>query len=142
MTDAQAAPDQERAYADACAAEFLTAQQNKALVARFFSEAFDRNNPAVVDELIDPAYAFNGHATTPDQTRNWVVGLHARFNDMHFEVLDLLAEGDKVAIRWRMTGTTPVGQRVTDTGTNVITVRDGRAVSNWQTGGNSPSLVR
>ena len=67
-------------------------------------------------------------------------GLYAAFPDLRMEVLDVLGEGDTVAVHWHMTGTfagpgqfngvDPTGARVDLTGVDVITVKDGRIVRN------------
>ena len=56
------------------------------------------------------------------------------------EVLDLIATGEKVAVRWRMTGTfdgdakfegaVATGARIDITGCDVLTVRDGKIQRN------------
>ncbi len=56
------------------------------------------------------------------------------------EVVDLLASGDKVAVRWHMTGTfsgdasfegaIATGAKIDITGCDVLTVRDGKIVHN------------
>ena len=61
--------------------------------------------------------------------------------DLRMEVLDVIGEGDKVAVHWRMNGTfagpgqfngiDPTGARLDGlTGVDVITMRDGRIVRN------------
>ncbi|HEX8205798.1 MAG TPA: MBL fold metallo-hydrolase [Solirubrobacteraceae bacterium] len=61
--------------------------------------------------------------------------------DLRMEVLDVLGEGDKVAVHWRMSGTfagpgqfngiDPTGARLDGlTGVDVITMRDGKIVRN------------
>jgi glyoxylase-like metal-dependent hydrolase (beta-lactamase superfamily II)/predicted ester cyclase len=67
-------------------------------------------------------------------------GLNGAFPDAAMEVLDVLGDGDTVAVHWRMTGTfagpgrfngiDPTGARIDLRGVDVITVRDGRIVRN------------
>lgn len=64
----------------------------------------------------------------------------AAFPDFRFEVLDIIAEGDRAAAHWRMSGTfagpgsfqglEPIGARVDVRGVDVVTVRGGRIVRN------------
>jgi glyoxylase-like metal-dependent hydrolase (beta-lactamase superfamily II)/predicted ester cyclase len=61
---------------------------------------------------------------------------YAAFPDLRFEVLDVLAEGERASVRWRATGThagpasflgfAPTGARVDTEGVDVVWVRDGR----------------
>ena len=76
----------------------------------------------------------------PDTYRAWFGNLFEAFPDFRFEILDLVAEGDKAAVRWHATGTfngaakfegmLPTGESVDITGCDVVTVRDGRIQRN------------
>jgi steroid delta-isomerase-like uncharacterized protein len=71
----------------------------------------------------------------PDTYRQWFGSLFAAFPDFRFEVLDLVAEGEKAAVRWRATGTfdgpakfqglRANGSSVDITGCDLLTIRDG-----------------
>jgi predicted ester cyclase len=58
---------------------------------------------------------------------------------MHVTIDDLVAEGDKVAARYKWTGThqgifngiPPTGKRVTITGLDLWRLRDGKCVEHW-----------
>lgn len=77
----------------------------------------------------------------PDGIRRYFSSLFAAVPDWRFEVLDMVAQGDKVAVRWRADGTfdgtgellgfAPNGRRVELEGADVLTVADGRIVSNY-----------
>jgi glyoxylase-like metal-dependent hydrolase (beta-lactamase superfamily II)/ketosteroid isomerase-like protein len=66
--------------------------------------------------------------------------MNAAFPDLRMEVLDVLGEGDKVAVHWRLTatfagpgtfnGVEPTGAPLSLTGVDVITMRDGKIVRN------------
>jgi steroid delta-isomerase-like uncharacterized protein len=61
------------------------------------------------------------------------------FPDMHFTVHDIIAEGDKVAARWTLTGThkgefrgtPPTNKKVTLWGINIDRVAGGKFVEGW-----------
>ncbi|HEV3002180.1 MAG TPA: MBL fold metallo-hydrolase [Solirubrobacteraceae bacterium] len=67
-------------------------------------------------------------------------GLYAAFPDLRMEALEVVGEGDTVAVHWRLRGTfagperfngiEPTGARLDLRGVDVITVRDGRIVRN------------
>jgi predicted ester cyclase len=77
----------------------------------------------------------------PDGIRNYFSSLFAAVPDWRFEVLDMVAEGDRVAVRWRADGTfdgtgdllgfAPNGKPIEFEGADVLTVEDGRIVSNF-----------
>jgi steroid delta-isomerase-like uncharacterized protein len=75
-----------------------------------------------------------GELRGPDETREFFGDLFAAFPDMQFEVLDLIADGDKVAVRWRSKGTfcgaafqniDPTGARLDLEGIDLLTIEDG-----------------
>jgi predicted ester cyclase len=113
-----------------------TSDHNKALTVKFFEQVFNEGNFAIIDDMIGPDYTYNGHATTGEQTKAWANGLRSRFPDLHFTIEAILAEDEKVALRWRMVGTDKqTGHRVTTSGTNILFIVDGKAISNDQGGG-------
>ncbi|MGH2980519.1 MAG: ester cyclase, partial [Solirubrobacterales bacterium] len=72
--------------------------------------------------------------------REWFGNLFRAFPDWKFEVLDIVAEGDKAAVRWRARGTfdgdarfegmDPNGASVDVEGCDMVTVRDGKLIDN------------
>jgi predicted ester cyclase len=62
------------------------------------------------------------------------------FDDLQFKVIDQVAEGDRVANRWELTGTNR-GRQVKLWGITLSRLRDGRIVEDW-TGFDSLELVR
>jgi steroid delta-isomerase-like uncharacterized protein len=76
----------------------------------------------------------------PEELQAWFRGLFTAFPDFRFEVLDVMAGGEKAAVRWRATGTfdgtatfqglRPNGRSVDVEGCDVLTVRGGRIVRN------------
>jgi steroid delta-isomerase-like uncharacterized protein len=61
------------------------------------------------------------------------------FPDLHFTIEDMVAEGDKVVVRWIVRGThrgtfqdiPPTGKAVTLTGISLFRVANGRGVEVW-----------
>lgn len=62
------------------------------------------------------------------------------FSDLRFEVLDQVAEDDRVASRWELTGTNR-GRQVRLWGITLSHLRDGRIVEDWS-GFDSMELLR
>lgn len=73
--------------------------------------------------------------TVPDDLYAWFGSLFTAFPDFSFEVLDVIAGSEKVAVRWHATGTfngsgkfeglLPNGRSVDVEGCDVLTIRDG-----------------
>jgi hydroxyacylglutathione hydrolase len=75
-----------------------------------------------------------GELSVPDELRAFFEGLFKAVPDNTFEVLDLVAEENKVAVRWRSTGTfcggpfqgiEPTGARIGLEGIDLLTIEDG-----------------
>jgi predicted ester cyclase len=119
-------------------------EENKAIVRRLLAEV-DRGNLAVVDE----AYATSYVDHTPSAIRSLAPGIDgvkkafaiflSAFPDSRHEIEDLIAEGDRVVVRLRASGThtgelmgvPPTGKRVTMTGIAIYRLAGGRIVERW-----------
>jgi len=76
----------------------------------------------------------------PEDLRTWFGNLFASFPDFSFEVLEVIAAGEKAAVHWHATGSfdggprfeglIPNGKVVDVQGCDVLTVRDGKVVHN------------
>jgi predicted ester cyclase len=69
----------------------------------------------------------------------WFETAQLAFPDVHFDVLDMIAEDDKVVTRWRYRATNtgpflgrpPTGRAVTDEGITTLRFEDGKVVEEW-----------
>ncbi|HEY4176256.1 MAG TPA: ester cyclase [Kofleriaceae bacterium] len=106
-------------------------RDNKHVVMAFFDALNDKKLEVL------PTLA---HPELPGGTAGLQVGLGALLSavpDIRYTLHDVLAEGDKVAVRWSWTGTQSApfrnypasGARVTDGGFGVFGVRDGKLAS-------------
>jgi steroid delta-isomerase-like uncharacterized protein len=76
----------------------------------------------------------------PEGIREWFSNTFRAVPDFQMEIVDLVASGEKVAVRWHMTGTfsgdakfegaIATGAKIEITGCDVLTVRDGKIVHN------------
>ena len=118
----------------------MSIEENKAVVRRFFEELLSRDDIAVADELLSPGFRFY-FAGSPDPMnlesyKEFLVARRAAFPDRCFVVEDMIAEGDKVSVRFTMRGThkgefrgiAPSGKEVTMTGIDTIRLSDGKMV--------------
>jgi steroid delta-isomerase-like uncharacterized protein len=115
-----------------------------AAVGRAYFEAVGRRDLDAMTEFYEPGGVGEIHGlvalTVPDTYRAWFGDLFRAFPDFEMKILDVLATGDKVAVRWRATGTfegsvrfeglEPNGARVDVQGCDVLTIRDGRISRN------------
>lgn len=119
------------------------AAENKALVRRFYEEVYVDWNMAYADEVI--AAEFRSHdwpaqgPTGPKAFRDYYSAIRTAVPDARYEVDDLIAEGDKVVVRWRLLGThkgpfrgiPPSGRSITLKGIAIYRVEGGRLMERW-----------
>lgn len=102
--------------------------------------AWNAQDDAEIGRLFSPEYAVNGVPIGPDGVARSVRFLQAVFGDATMTVHDVLAAGDKVAVRWSLTGVhqapflgvPPTGQQVTLNGTNIYRLAGGQIAENWE----------
>jgi len=125
-------------------AQAETTERN-AEIARSYFEAVAARDVEAMLEHWDPDGGGYIHGMVdvrvPDTYRGWFADMFKAFPDFRFEVLDIVAEGDKAVVRWRANGTfngstrfegmDPNGARVETEGCDVLTIRDGKLVSNY-----------
>jgi steroid delta-isomerase-like uncharacterized protein len=113
-------------------------------VARSYFDAVARRDIDAMVAIWEPGSLDVIHGTVemrvPEDLRAWFGNLFAAFPDWRFEVLDVLASGEKAAVRWHATGTfdgsgnfeglIPNGKMVDVEGCDVLTVRGGRVARN------------
>jgi steroid delta-isomerase-like uncharacterized protein len=122
----------------------MSAEENKAIVRRFWG-VWEEGNIDLVDELLAPDY-INHTPASPDQPTGpeGVKGVVAMFRsaipDLRVVVEDMIAEGDKVVVRYTLEGThegelfgvPPTGQRLNIKSIAVERVSDGKIREHWR----------
>ncbi len=121
----------------------MSAEENKALDRRWYGEVWNQGNVASYEELASPDMVTHGAppGITPDfEGVKQAISIHRTgYPDMHFEVEDQLAEGDKVVSRCTLTGThrgewvgiPPTGKRVSIETISIQRWRGGKMVEAW-----------
>ena len=121
----------------------MSAGENKAIARRGY-EAINQNNLDALDEVAAPDLTDHdpapGQAPGLEGVKQWFSSMHTAFPDFRMNVEDMIAEGDKVVARVRMSGThqgefmgiDATGNRVTITGIDILRVNaDGKIVEHW-----------
>ena len=87
----------------------MAAEDNKALVRRYYDELWNNGNVDIIDALGSDDYTYHlaGNPTPLDRMglRQYESMLRTAFPDWHTTVEDVIAEGDKLAVRWTGGGT-------------------------------------
>src|SRR5215216_5529540 len=88
----------------------MTSEDNKRLVRRFFEEVFNQQSRGTADEIIAADFVAH-HPAFPEGIRGsegmmqTTYMFQAGFPGLRYEPEDMVAEGDKVAVRWTARGT-------------------------------------
>ncbi len=116
-------------------------EANKQLVRRYVEEMWNQGRLAAAADFLAPDYRrhMGDRALDAQGQMQRIAGMRAAFPDLRMEIRDLLAEGDRVAMHLRMTGTqqaaflgvTPSGRSVAMTAVDVLRIADGRIVEHW-----------
>jgi steroid delta-isomerase-like uncharacterized protein len=84
---------------------------NKALVSRFIEKVFNEGDEAAMESLCDKQivdhnpFGKGGNLSGPDRTRMALRHIRGAFPDLTLTVQEMLADGDRVVVRGRLTGT-------------------------------------
>jgi steroid delta-isomerase-like uncharacterized protein len=120
-------------------------EESKRLFQRYFDEVTNQGNLDLADEMFATDYAHHDPAN-PDHAIGGVqdvkfhlMALRNAFPDLNFQVDDMIAEGDRILVRWTATlthtgdyfGIPPSGKTATITGMNAWRVAGGKAVEGW-----------
>jgi steroid delta-isomerase-like uncharacterized protein len=121
-----------------------TEEQNKQVVRQFF-ELLDREDTESMEQLLvsNTNYSFHiGGMPSPvdwNEHKRLLIGVNNAFPDLHHEIVDLVAERDKVAVRLNVTGThkgefqgiPPTGKKLSLDEMGFITIIDGKITEGW-----------
>jgi steroid delta-isomerase-like uncharacterized protein len=122
----------------------MSAEENKVVVRRFWG-VWEEGNIGLVDELLAPDYV-NHSPGMPDQPTGpegvkAVVSMFRRgMPDLRVVIEDMIADGDKVAVRYTLEGThagelfgvPPTGRRLSIESITVERVSEGRIREHWR----------
>ena len=121
----------------------MAGNDNKAVVQRFYQEVLNQRKLDVLDQIAAEDYVehdpFPGQGNGRADLKARVASLHQAFNPLRFNVEDVIAEGDKVVVRWTNSGTDrggfmgipPTGREFGIAGIDIYVVRDGRLAEHW-----------
>ncbi len=116
-------------------------QKNKALVRRHLEEAVNQCRPEVWNDVMAEDFVLHHPLVEPGRTSYAAAleTLHAGFADLTVEVLDLIAEDDRVVVRHIERGThtgdfvglAPTGRRYEKHGFGLYRIESGRLAEAW-----------
>ena len=119
----------------------MSTEQNKELIRAFFDEVWNQGDESAIARYIaenaagnDPDFGMGREGFT-NQWRQW----QAAFTNLHFQIEEMIAEGDTVVARWTLTGThtgpfmgkEPTGARIKVNGMSLDHLKDGVLVAGF-----------
>ncbi len=120
------------------------AQENSALIRRWFDEVWNHGRMEAIDEMASPDVIGHGQAQHDTDVgleafRVFAKDLLTAFPDMKVTIDQIIEQGDKVVARWTATmthkgnflGFAPSGKKATITGTSIQRMSGGRIVEGW-----------
>ena len=121
----------------------MSSEKNKTIARRAIDEIWSQGKLDLADEVIADHYVYHEIAagdTNGREALNQLVTMYrTAYPDLRFTVLDAIAEGDRVVLRWKAEGThegvlmgiPATGKRTTAEGINIIRYQSGMAVEEW-----------
>ena len=120
-------------------------EKNKALARRWFKEVWNEGNEKTIDQLLAPNAVLYGLGESdvdvhgPAGFKPFVSNLRTALHPIHIEIDDIIAEGDKVALRITVEGThsgdglgiAPTQKRVRVAAIVMAEIKDGQIVAGW-----------
>jgi steroid delta-isomerase-like uncharacterized protein len=121
----------------------MSVEQNKAVARRYYDEVLNQGHLSVLDDIAAEDYVENdpfpgqGNGRTDFKAR--VATLLTAFSPCIFTIEDVVAEGDRVVVRWHSSGThsgaflgmPPTNRDYTIAGIDIHRLANGRMAEHW-----------
>ena len=120
----------------------MPADENKAIVRRFIDEIFVKGRAETVDELLSDDFVAHTWPSTghpKDDLKKATERVHGALTNPRFTIDDMIAEGDRVAVRLTTSATQtgefmgmpPSGKTYEISEIHIFRVRDGKVIEHW-----------
>ena len=120
-------------------------EANKLLLKRWFEQVWNQQNEAAIDEMFTPGSKSHGFPDADSVLVDAEAFKAVRrnfcgaFPDLHVDVEEILTEGDRVAVRWKVTmthtgnhlGFPASGKKATLAGSTFALAKDGKILEGW-----------
>jgi steroid delta-isomerase-like uncharacterized protein len=121
------------------------AEENKRLIQRWFDEVWNHQSEAAIDALFHPEGKSHGFPDIdsvlvgPEAFKAVHRNFCGAFPDLHVALEEVLTEGDRVAVRFKVNmthngdhlGFPATGKKTTLVGSTFAIVKDGKIVEGW-----------
>jgi predicted ester cyclase len=121
----------------------MTLDDNKRVARRFIEDVMVRQDEASVDELVSDGFQPHSWGDMPpgrEALKQAVHRVSAGLSDARMEIQDMIAEGDRVAVRLQSSarhtgefmGLPPSGKPYSISEIHIVRIRDGQVVEHWR----------
>ena len=127
------------------------AEANKQLVRTFIEEVMNKRQPAAADRFLVANFVEHNPNLPQgrDGRKQFVAAVLAGFSDYHGEIVEILAEGDKVVVRTQWSGTQdgpflglpPSGNKVRFSTADFLRIEGGKVAEHWDVVDSLPRAV-
>jgi predicted ester cyclase len=120
-------------------------EANKLLLQRWFEQVWNQKSEAAIDEMFSKQGRSHGFPDAdavlagPEPFKAVHRTFVGAFPDLHVDIEDIVAEGDRVAVRWRVSmthlgdhlGFPATGKKGTLDGSSFLIVKDNQVMEGW-----------
>jgi steroid delta-isomerase-like uncharacterized protein len=115
---------------------------NKNLAQRAVEKVWNQADRSLAEEIYAEDFLSHseiGNSHGPEEFMEYLSGFREAFPDLTFRVMDVIGEGDRVAVRWRARGThkgdfqgiSPTGEQYETTGITIFLIENEKIVEDW-----------
>lgn len=117
----------------------MSIETNKQVVRNLYEDVLSQGNLALIDQLVSPEMLNHNGLGGQEGFKQTVMMLRTAFPDIQYRVDDIIAENDKVVVRWTFHGThlgpfegrEPTGRQVTNRAIAIFRLQEGQVVERW-----------
>jgi steroid delta-isomerase-like uncharacterized protein len=117
-------------------------EQNKTLARRWFEDLFSRGDLDTANQILSADFVDHlprEEERGIEELKHYVSSYRTAFPDIQDTVEEIVAEGDKVVVRWRSRGThqgefmgvAPTGREVAFTGMRLFRIAENKIAESW-----------
>jgi len=109
----------------------MSLEKNKAII-RKANEALNKKDLTVIEEFIAAEYVdHTNQIRGRENVKKFYTRTFKDFPDFHKTIEDIIAEGDKVWVRYKTTGTASSDKKIELTSINIFRIVNGKVVEGW-----------
>jgi predicted ester cyclase len=109
----------------------LSLEENKAIIRRWF-EAENKKDLSTIEDIVAPDFVDHTHQLrSREEYKKRITMFIKGFPDFHETIEDIIAEGDKVWVRYETTGTPSSGKKMEITSISIHRIVNGKILEGW-----------